>query len=100
MASKSLHLKHICIFHTWVTSKESNFLLPYVGLVGPNPGSEFKFSKQIPTPLALLTSIHGVYTEVSPERVWGDVESKFPQLNMVMMLFYTLYLPSCRLINP
>ena len=64
------------------------------------PRFKVKFSKHIPTLLALSASIHGVHTEVSPEAIWGDARTKFPHTYMSVIPFYTLNLPLHRLISP
>ena len=48
-----------------------------VGLMDPNPGS------------ALSSQENRARNEVSPEAVWGDVGTKFPHPEMVVISIYT-----------
>jgi len=68
-------------------------------LSGPWPRFNVNLAKQIPTLLDLSAPICKAQTEVSPEVVWGDVGTKFLHLEMVVMWFCALTLPSCRLIS-
>ena len=58
---------------------------PFVGLLGPNPGSEELLAKQIPQLSALSTTIRGVQTEVSLEVAGEGVGTRFPHPWDVLM---------------
>ena len=58
---------------------------PFVGYVGPDPGLAVSLAKQILVLLALLTSVRGVWTEVSPEVVWEGAGTMFPHPRDVLM---------------
>lgn len=65
-------------FHFLLISPIESYLIFFVGLLGPNPGSELIFSKQIPVLLALSEIVHGARTEVSSEVVWEGARTRFP----------------------
>lgn len=58
---------------------------PFVGYMGPNPGSTMSLAKQIPVLLALLATVHGVQTEVSPKVVWESARTRFLHPRDVLM---------------
>jgi len=74
-------------------------IMEHVGLMGRDLDSML-ISQENPYTTSTFASIHGAWTEVSPEAIWGDARTKFPHPEIVMMLFYTLTLPSCRPISP
>jgi len=60
----------------------------YVGLRGTHPGSELVAPTKInPTLLALSATTHVAKAAVSPEAVWGDAETKFPNPEISTMSF-------------
>jgi len=58
---------------------------PFVGYVGPDPGSAVSLAKQIPKLLALSASVCGVQTEVSLEVVWEGAGTRFLHPRDVLM---------------
>jgi hypothetical protein len=57
---------------------------PFVGLMGPDPGSEL-VSQTNPYTTGPFGISPRSATEVSPEAVWGDAGTKFPHPEMVVM---------------
>ena len=77
-----------------------NLLRGMCWLSGSQPRFRVKFSKQIPTLMALSASTSEVRTEVSPEAVWGDAGTNFLHQEVSVMLFNTLNLPLHRSMSP
>ncbi len=63
---------------------------PFVGLLGPNPGSVL-VSQTNPYTTGPFGIIRGARTEVSLEAIWGDVGTKFLHPKMVVMSVYSFY---------
>jgi len=88
----------ICLF-TNTSLHRRPFLNTSCWLRGSWPRFRVSCAKQNPTLLALLASIHVLWTEVSLEAVWWDVGTKFPHLEVSVMSFCALDLPLCKSIS-
>ena len=68
--------------------------------MGPDPGSIVSLAKKIPVLPALLATVRGVWTEVSPEVVWEGSGTRFLHPRNVLMRSGKFATRSCALTLP